>query len=174
MFGLLAAGIFFLVSSLPHGEAITLLPPPTPAPIRIQVSGAVAIPGVYSLPKGSRIEDAVQAAGGLLPEAYVQTLNFAKKMEDGEQIIIPSISENEVPNETSKRTQSSIYNQIDINTATLEVLDTLPGVGPVTAQNIIDYRTNKGQFTNTEELMNVPGIGQAMFDKIKELITISP
>ncbi len=91
IFALLAAGVIQLVSSQPRGEPIRLLPAPTPEPFVVQVNGEVGKPGVYSLPPGSRVVDAIQAAGGLLPQADVRTLNQAAPIQDGEMVWIPSV-----------------------------------------------------------------------------------
>jgi competence protein ComEA len=167
---LLGAGIIFLVSRPPRGEPVTLLPAPTPAPISVYVSGSVVNAGLYALPRGSRVNDAIQAAGGFNDQADINGLNLAKLLEDGEQINVPS--EGSIDTAGQNNSSGAITNAlIDINTATLEQLDTLPGIGPKTAQNIIDYRSNNGPFSNVEQLMDVPDIGQVTFDKVKGLVS---
>jgi len=188
--GLLAAGVINLIASPPRGEPVQLLPPPTPAPILVHVTGAVAEPGVYELPPDSRVQHALQAAGGLLPEADSRGLNLAAKLEDGAQITIgtrpPTGTPNPdptgggssviLPTPTASRDPATPDPQavIDINTATQAELETLPGIGPVTAQKIIDYRTENGPFQTIEDIQNVSGIGPATFDKIKDRITVGP
>jgi len=180
--GLLATGLILLVSSPPRGESIKLLPPPTPPPLTVHVVGAVAQPGVYNLPSGSHVQDGVEAAGGLLPEANPQAINLAALAQDGERIFIPTgvprpptTLPGGTPAATNAKPPSPVPGElININTASLEELDSLPGIGPVTAQKIIDYRQNNGLFARIEDLMDVAGIGPATFAKIKDLITVGP
>jgi competence protein ComEA len=186
--GFLLAGVVFFISRLPSGETIALQPAPTLAPIAVDVTGAVVRPGLYKFPEGSRIQDAIDAAGGLLADAETTTINLAARLEDGQQLNIPykdgaaPAAATEVPvfsfsspdGTTSEPTQgpSSDAELININTATVEQLDTLPGIGPTTAQKIIDYRTTNGPFGTIEDILNVSGIGPATFDEIKNLITV--
>lgn len=168
---LLGAGIIFLVTRPPRGEPITLLPAPTTAPITVYVSGSVAREGLYTLPPGSRLNDAIQAAGGFTGQANYGGLNLASILEDGQQIDVPSLNTPSHPEGDSNSLVSS-QGLVNINTATLEQLDTLPGIGPITAQDIIDYRAAHGPFDSIEHLIDVPGIGQMTFDKIKGLVTV--
>jgi competence protein ComEA len=167
---LLGTGIIFLVTRPPRGEPVTLVPAPTMAPITVYVSGSVANEGLYALPLGSRVNDAIQAAGGFSEQANTSGFNLAKVLEDGEQINVPSTDISNIPDQNS-HAGNFASGLIDINSATLEQLDTLPGIGPTIAQNIIDYRTNHGPFTNIEQLMDVPDIGQVTFEKIKDLVS---
>lgn len=168
---LLGVGILFLVTRPPRGEPIVLIPAPTPAPITVYVSGNVNQAGLYALPSGSRVNDAILAAGGFTEEANTGGLNLAEILEDGEQINVPGIIS---PDPTSSVSRSVIPSLVivNINTATLEQLDTLPEIGPKTAQNIIDYRNVNGPFTRIEDIQDVPGIGPVTFDKIMDLITV--
>lgn len=179
--GFLLAGIILLVVRIPSGQAVVLEPPPTKTPITVHVIGAVVRPGVYSFVEGSRVDDAVKAAGGLLAEADTNKINLAAKLEDGQQLQIPDTSGN-VPGAASTSTgpftvittpgaTQNSSDLVNINTATLDQLDTLPGIGPTIAQKIIDYRTQHGPFANIEDIMNVSGVGPATFDNIKNLIT---
>jgi competence protein ComEA len=197
--GLLGAGILFLASRPPRGNAIRLLPPPTESLWVVQLSGAVVQPGVYELPAGSRVQDAVRAAGGFTPDASTAAVNLAAPIKDGEYIIIPAIPPTPVaaiPIATSTPQPATRLENppltpdplpatqvppaatpaglININTASLEDLDRLPGIGPVMAQRIIDYRTTNGPFAVIDDIMNVQGIGPATFEKIKSLITVGP
>lgn len=167
---LLGAGIIFLVTRPPRGEPIVLLPVPTQSPITVYVSGAVKKTGLFTLPAGSRVNDVIQAAGGTTENANIDALNLAKIVEDGEQIIVPELVNSESNENGTKPVNPSLI-LVNINTATLEQLDTLPGIGPKTAQNIIDYRDANGPFERIEEIQDVPNIGQVTFDKIKDLIT---
>lgn len=176
---LLGAGVIFLVTRPPRGEPIVLLPAPTQSPIIVYVSGSVRQPGLYKLPLGSRLNDAIQVAGGFSTEADPSSLNLAEILEDGEKIVVPSISSPTTynpatgPNPTyhpQSGTPSPLM--VDINNATVEELDTLPEIGPKTAQAIIDYRNTNGPFKRIEEIMDVNGIGSATFERIKDLITV--
>ena len=162
--GLLAAGIIWLSASRPRGEAVTLLPTATPGMLTVYVSGAVATPGVYSLPEGSRVDTAVKAAGGLLPSAETSNINLAVVLTDGQQINIPGIVDTSHVN----------VGRVNINTATVEDLDTLPGIGPTTAQAIVDYRLQHGPFQAIQDIQNVPGVGPATYAAIQDYINVGP
>jgi len=168
---LLGVGVLILVTRPPRGNPITLLPAPTPAPITVYVSGNVNRQGLYTLPVGSRINDAIQAAGGFTDDANTGVINLASILTDGQQINVP---DNSIPPATGiVGTQpDSALVAVNINTATLEQLDTLPDIGPKTAQDILDYRSANGPFGSIEDIMDVPGIGPGKFDSIKALITI--
>lgn len=176
--GFLLAGAVLLVVRLPGGKPVTLEPAPTQTPITVHVIGAVVRPGVYTFPQGSRVQDAVTAAGGLLAEANPSLINLAAKLEDGQQLQIPAIGGG-VPGAVSTgtgpftvlSTPAANTNLVNINTATVDELDTLPGIGPSTAQKIIDYRVQHGPFSQIEQIMDVSGIGPATFDRLKNLIT---
>ncbi len=183
--GLLGAGILFLVTRPPRGEAVALRPPPTPAPLVVYVTGAIAQPGLYQLQMGSRMADAVEAAGGFTVNANEQAVNLAAPLADGQRIQIPTLLP--TPGQSNPLTpltpqgnsqaRSTPINPVppglvNINTATLEELDTLPGIGPITAQKIIDYRESNGPFKKIEDIQNVRDIGPVTFEKIKDLITV--
>jgi len=171
--GLLGAGIILLVSRPTKGNAITLIPPPSPQPWVIYVSGEVAHPDVYSLPPGSRVRDAILAAGGFTQDADFQTLNLASFLSDGAKIQVPKVHTN-MNNEAPQTGQSVESGLVNINTASQEQLDTLPEIGPTLAQRIIAYRTSNGPFSSIEDIQNVSGVGPATFEKIKSLITVTP
>jgi len=168
---LLGAGILMLVTQPPRGEPVKLIPAPTQAPIKVYVSGEVNEPGLYTLPPNSRIDDAIQAAGGFTALADTNRLNLAKFVEDGEQIDVPGLI---VPGEIARAPdfEQLASDLVDINLATLEQLDALPEIGPITAQNIIDYRKTNGPFDRIEDILDVPGIGPKTFDQLKDLITV--
>jgi competence protein ComEA len=179
LLGIILAGVLFWVTHNQAGIAVTLQPSPTKVSIEVQVIGGVVRPGIYTLPDGSRVQDAITAAGGLLSGIEPNSINLVAKLQDGQQLEIPNGT-----NTTTVATFSSPFsvittpgsnpsteNLININTASLSMLDTLPGIGPTTAQKIIDYRTLHGPFTNIEAIMNVSGIGPATFDRIQGLIT---
>ncbi len=185
--GFVLAGALFIVTRLPGGKPVALEPAPTKAPIAVQVLGDVVRPGVYELPEGARVKDAIDAAGGLIADANTGDLNLAAKLEDGQQIQIgsggASISSSG-PGTTSGTNPGgspftllpttaapSSANLVNINNATVTELDALPGISPTVAQNIVNYRNENGPFSTIEDIMNVPGIGPATFDTIRNLIT---
>lgn len=135
--------------------------------IYVDIDGAVNKPGVYELHDGGRVNDAINMAGGLLDNAYTKNLNKAKKLIDGEKIYI--ISEEEALKEEELNKSSKLIN---LNTASINDLMSLPGIGEVYAQRIIDYRAEK-KFEQIDEIKNISGIGEKTFDKIKELITVN-
>lgn len=145
--------------------------------ITVYVSGEVNSPGLVELPSDSRIADAIKACGDFTPLADKAKINLAQKLTDGMQIQVsskaPVINSNEQVNDTNSNIPSnnnSSSNLININTATKEDLDTLPGIGPATAQKIIDYRQEHGNFSSIEDIKNVKGIGEAKFSKIQDKI----
>jgi competence protein ComEA len=181
--GFILAGTLVFVSRAPSGEPIVLEPAPTKAPIAVHVIGAVPRPGLYEFPEDARVQDAIDAAGGMLAEADENAMNLAALLVDGEQLDVPyksgsqpdgsSATSNDLPTSNSGSEDDDTANSdlININTATLEELDSLPGIGPTTAQKILDYRDANGPFSVIEDIMNVSGIGPATFGDIKDLIT---
>jgi competence protein ComEA len=186
MAGFVLAGVLVFVSRAPEGKPIVLEPAPTKAPIAVDVVGAVPRPGLYEFAKGARIQDAIDAAGGLLAVADTSGLNLAALLTDGQQLAIPYKPGSEpedgvtLPNATSPTATPSSdgtrsdtnVELVNINTASLEELVALPSIGPTTAQKIIDYRTKNGSFSAIEDIMNVSGIGPSTFEDIKDLITV--
>ena len=169
LFGLLAAGLILVVARLPRHSTLRLVPPPTPRPLVVDVSGAVTRPGVYSLPPGSRVSEALIAAGGLLPEADAQAINQAALLQDGQKLYVPFKQSDQGPVRGGSGAPDAL---IDINHATADELDQLPGIGPVTAQNIIAYRLEHGDFISIEAIQDVPGIGPETYKQIKSYITV--
>jgi competence protein ComEA len=166
LFGLLIGGLVLLIASQPRGAPIELDPIPTVAPITVHVAGSVQTPGVYELPQGSRVKDAVQAAGGLSTEANPTSINLAGLLRDGQQVFVdqkPAVSPTLNPSERQ--------GLVNINTASSIELMTLPGIGETRAQDIIKYRQENNGFQNIEELLNVKGIGQTTFNNLKSLVT---
>ncbi len=173
LFSLLGAGVILLVSRPPRGQPVILRPPPTPLPIEVHVAGAVALPGVYSLTPDSRVEDAIMAAGGFSSMADQQALNLAAFLQDGSRVYVPFlVTPQPTQPRSSKEPTPTAHFPVDINTATLAELDSLPGIGPVTAQAIIDYRNQNGIFKRIQDIDNVPGIGPTIYGRIKDLITV--
>ena len=144
--------------------------------ITVYVSGEVNSPGLVELPSDSRIADAIKACGDFTPLADKAKINLAKKLTDGIQIQVssktPVNNSNEQVNDTNSNipNNNSSSNLININTATKEDLDTLPGIGPATAQKIIDYRQEHGNFSSIEDIKNVKGIGEAKFSRMQDKI----
>lgn len=161
--GLAAAGLILLVAGPRRGKPIELLPPPTAEPILVHVSGAVESPGLYALPLGSRAQDAIEAAGGASTEADLDGINLARVLVDGQQIRVPVLGEAD---------GEEIRFPLNINFATVEELSQLPGIGPVSALAIVNYRESHGAFNAIEEIQKVSGIGPSTFEAIKDLISI--
>ena len=182
MAGFVLAGLLFFISRIPSGKPIVLQSAPTKAPIAVHVIGAVPRPGLYEFSEGARVQDAIDAAGGLLSGANVNSVNLAALLEDGQQLNIPfkdgaspettsSDDELVLPGATEERDLTvDTGDKININTASLEEFDSLPGIGPTIAQRIVDYRTENGPFQTIEDIMNVSGVGPSTFDNIKDLI----
>lgn len=141
--------------------------------IQVHVAGAVERPGVYQLPAGARVNEALKLAG-LLPEADPHALNLAAPLADGQQIIVPRVGEEGkvVAPSFLGSGSSKVQGKININTAGPEELDSLPGIGPSLAQRIIEYRQQHGLFQSIEDLQNVPGIGAKRLENLKDLITV--
>ena len=168
--------------ALPTGQE------PVPAEkkgLTVYVSGAVVHPGMYELPVGSRATDAIEKAGGFTQEANVNKVNLAKKCKDGMQVNVPALT---VKQRNTKSSQAStrltgsagqlstqenqaVSGMVNLNTADLVSLETLPGVGEVTAKQILDYR-EKHRFTKIEDIMKVNGIGPAKFAKMKDFLEV--
>ncbi|MGB4515476.1 MAG: helix-hairpin-helix domain-containing protein [Bacillota bacterium] len=140
----------------------------------VHVCGAVKNPGVYTLPKGARIADAVNLAGGLEDSAMEEAVNMAMKVEDSMQINIPHISSVPVSIEASVTIPDSAsqMGKVNLNTATLSQLESLPGIGPALAERILEFRAAYGKFDRPEDLLNVSGIGEKKYAAIKDLVTV--
>jgi competence protein ComEA len=142
--------------------------------VAVHVAGRVRRPGLVRLPAGSRVHDAIRAAGGATSGADLDAVNLARKLTDAEQVLVPGPGDPPPPPPPGAAPGSGATPSapLDLNTATLEQLDTLPGVGEVTAGRIIAYRTAH-PFTAVDELLEVPGIGQRRFDQLKDLVTVA-
>lgn len=168
------------------GAATTTAPS---ASVTVHVAGAVASPGVVSLPAGNRVVDAVAAAGGLRPDADSDRVNLAAKLTDGQRIVIPLVGQ-PVPSEVAPAGDGggALHDAgggngggpaggvpaepVDLNSATAEELDALPGVGPATAAAILDQREQAGPFRSVEDLLDVRGIGEAKLDALRDLVVV--
>lgn len=150
------------------------------SPVKVHVAGAVNLPGVYELDDGDRVADALTAAGGPLPEAALDSVNLAAVLIDGEQIYVPAVGQGQPAAAGAPAGGVSVGSSagaggnrpININNATVDQLEQLDGVGEKTAEKIIAYREEHGGFASTEEIMEVPGIGPAKFEGIKDDISV--
>lgn len=173
----------------PAAAAAQQLPPK----VTVHVAGAVRKPGVYRFPPSARADDALKAAGGTTEKANTDAINLAAKLEDGQQLFVPSKEEqpsggvqesglanapgtspdmNRKPASSSGKLTTPGQGTVNINTASLEELQRLPGVGPSTAAKIIAYRNEMGRFTAPEQLMDVSGIGEKKFAKMKPFVRV--
>jgi competence protein ComEA len=145
----------------------------TSATVVVSVVGLVERPGLVTLPSGSRVADAVDAAGGLLREADPATLNLAALVSDGQQVAVgvPGAVQGPAAGAGAAVSPGS-GGRVNLNTATVGDLDALPGIGPVLAERIVDHRTAQGPFTSTDQLDDVPGIGPAIAAELAELVTV--
>ncbi len=139
------------------------------ASIWVYVCGEVRDPGVYELPEGSRITDAVEAAGGMTGDAAETYLNLAETLSDGQKIEVPSVEMAEALEEAAAQDTSGLVN---LNRATEAELMTLSGIGESKAKEIVRYRESRGGFQKPEDLMNIPGIKEGVYNKIRDQITV--
>ncbi|MFC4858301.1 helix-hairpin-helix domain-containing protein [Actinophytocola glycyrrhizae] len=142
---------------------------PAETPIVVSVVGRVARPGLITLPEGARVADALRETGGPVPGADLGALNLARKLGDGEQIYV-GVPPPPGAEPVTGATASGEPEKVDLNTATLTDLDALPGVGPVTAQSIVDWRTEHGRFDSVDQLREIHGIGPSRFAKLQDLV----
>jgi competence protein ComEA len=176
---------------VPVGGASSAVPatPTAPAVLVVDVAGKVHRPGLYRLPVGSRVDDAVRAAGGALAGVNLSSLNLAAKVVDGQQIPVgiagspggaAAGAAGAAGSDGSPGGRAGMAGNgapgagepVDLNTATIEQLETLPGVGPVLAQHVLDWRTAHGHFATVDQLDDVPGIGEVKFAALKSLVTV--
>lgn len=170
---LVLAGRFLLgaggaTSSSDAGVALAAEPiraAPAP-PVVVHVVGAVQVPGLYRLARGKRVADAVARAGGATARADLALINLAAPVSDGQQVVVPA----RAPPGAAPAGGEAAGGPVRLNSATIEQLDTLPGVGPVTAQKIVDYREKHGGFTSVRELDAIPGIGPARLEQLSGLV----
>jgi competence protein ComEA len=159
----------------------TPAPQPLPAPgasvpaaeVVVDVVGAVRRPGLYRMRQGDRIADAVARAGGATRKAALALINLAAPLADGEQVVVPQRGASSAAGgagAAGAAVPGTPAGPVHLNTATLEQLDSLPGIGPVTAQKILDYRQKHGAFSSVDELDAVPGIGPSRLDQLRDLV----
>ena len=163
----LGAGVAVLLLQPSPGRIEVALPTATPRPeLKVFVNGAVNRPGVYSVQLGDRLEDVLAMAGGLTGEADPQRVNPSLRASDESHFYIPSVGEQV---DASGETQAEA--RLDINTASAEELQTLPGIGPGRAADIIEYRNTEGPFARGEDLLLVPGLGPRTVDGLLDFVT---
>jgi competence protein ComEA len=161
----------------PAGSATA--PTAPAAPLVVSVSGKVHRPGLVEVPPGARVADALAAAGGALPGTDLSQLNLARRVSDGEQVAVgvqpapdAAAAAPPGPGQLSAGPGAAPQGRLDLNTATVDQLDGLPGVGPVTAQRILDWRTRNGRFARVEQLREIEGIGERRFGQLRELVAV--
>ena len=152
-------------------------PTAPPAPLVVSVSGKVHRPGLVEVPEGARVADVLAAAGGALPGTDLSALNLARRVVDGEQVAVgvpaaPDAVPIPPPGAAPPVAGGAPAGKVDLNTATVEQLDALPGVGPVTAQRIVEWRTRHGRFARVEQLREIEGIGERRFAQLRELVVV--
>jgi competence protein ComEA len=159
-------------SALPvvEPDAVTTTSAPS-GPVVVHVAGAVQAPGVQRLPAGARVIDAVDAAGGLLPDADAGRINLAAELADGTQVYVPAVGE-VPPAAATGGGGEDASGPIDLNIADSTALETLPGVGPATAAAIIDHRERNGPFVSVDGLLEVRGIGEAKLAQLRDLVRV--
>ncbi len=160
-----------VIATPPPVVTPTTVPTPTPAPLRVYVTGAVRAPDVYRLPPGSIVKDAIAAAGGAADDADLERINLALELRDQQQLYVPRKGEAAPPVPPPSAPSTAGADMVNINTASVEELDALPGIGPAIAQRIVDYRAENGPFATIEDIMKVNGIGPATFARLKGRIT---
>ena len=174
----LALVLLFGARHLLRAGTPTQAPAVAAAPIRaeegpalvVHVVGAVRRPGLYKLPQRSRVADAVARAGGSTRHADLSLINLAAPVSDGIQVVVPvRAPAAAAPAGQATGAGSAPAGPVHLNTATIEQLDSLPGVGPVTAQKILDYRQKHGAFSSLEELDAIPGIGPARMEQLRDV-----
>ena len=164
--GFLFSGLIFLINSKPADNAIQILPAPTTSPIQVFISGSIKNPGIYGLPKGSRLSDLIDMAGGAI-SLDMDHINLAAKLYDGQHIHLGEITDQ------LENKNNNDFEKININEADVNELDALPGIGETRAKDIVEYRDTNGYFDKIEDILNVRGIGESTFNQIKELIAIN-
>ncbi len=152
-------------------------PTGAPAVLVVSVSGRVARPGLVEVPDGARVADVLEAAGGALPDTDLAQLNLARRVADGEQVAVgvppaPDAAGAPAAASPGEGGPAADGGPVELNTATLDQLDALPGVGPVTAQRILDWRASNGRFARVEQLREVEGIGERRFAQLRELVVV--
>jgi competence protein ComEA len=158
--------------TLPRATPAGVAPTSSTPAATAHAAGAIAQPGVYKLPPGARVTDLLDAAGGPLGDADLDQLNLAAPVGDGERIYVPRRGEAPPPAAGAGAAGAVASGPVDLNRATAEQLDGLPGVGPATAKAIIDHRTRNGRFRTVDDLLEVRGIGDAKLEALRDLVKV--
>ncbi len=175
------AGVLVLRDSRSHGGIEISLPSPTPvqaeaqvvAQIIVYVSGEVVRPGVYRLDSEHRVADALNAAGGPTSDADLDRINLALRLNDEDQVHIPAVgSSSSAPIGSTWQSPPSTQGKLDLNTATVDDLESLPGIGSVRAEAIVEHRATHGSFQRIDDLVEVSGIGDGIVGSIRHLIEV--
>jgi competence protein ComEA len=198
VFGAVALTVVLLLRGREHDTLVLEVQPVgDPNAIRVYVGGAVATPGLYTLPRGSRVAEALDAAGGVDANADTSKLGLAARLDDADQVIVPERRPAQATASAAQPTLTQPPSQgggdgtaasaaaaidptpatagpVDVNNASASELEALPGIGPAIAQRIIDYRETNGPFQAVEELAEVRGISDAMVEELRPLITLGP
>ena len=183
---LAVAGAFWLLRPAPPPPEVSLpftstsAPGPAstttaPSALVVHVAGSVMAPGVHELPAGARVVDAIEAAGGLAPNADGARINLAAPLVDGARVYVPKVGEEPPPvavGEVGGDPSSGTAGPVNLNNADAAALEALPGVGPATAAAILEHREKVGAFTSVDQLLDVPGIGEAKLDALRDLVTV--
>ena len=147
------------------------VPSSGPTSLLVHVAGRVAHPGLVRLTQGSRVADAVAAAGGPVDGADVDSLNLAAPLADGQRVYVPALGEVVDPTQGVGGSSGPVV-RIDLNSATADQFDALPGIGPSLAAALVSYRTEHGPFRSVDDLLNVPGIGASKLDRFRSLVRV--
>ena len=192
LIGLLAAGSILLIARPERGIPITLMPAPsltpsglpkptaTPMPIQVLIKGQVNLPGIYKLDKEARLYDLIELAGGLTEKADIDRVNNVFILRDGDYFYVPSIGEKipdtarNAPGNNPLDDASYFDYPLNLNIASQAALESLPGIGPTKAMDIITYRDQVGAFKTVDDLLNIAGIGPSTLDAIREYLVVEP
>ena len=180
--GMVLVGFGLVLFDDRAGPPIIIEDPRADATVVVAVRGAVGSPGVYPLPADARVQDAVAAAGGAAAGADLSGVNLARRVQDEDEVVVPALPPTPDPDrppptaapEPVATTPNPAGAPVNLNTAPVAELDTLPGIGPTLAQRIIDHRTAQGPFQSADQLANVQGISARMADELEPLVTTGP
>lgn len=190
LLGLLSTGVILLISQRERGIPVTLNPAPTATqtmrpkatpsrvPIQVQIGGEIVNPGIFLVDEESRLADLITKAGGLTSAADNDRINFAALLHDGDYFFIPSIDQlipetaRNAPLNIDLDENSKFVYPFDLNEASQEALESLPGIGPEKAADILAYKEQFGPFSSVDDLLNVPGIGQKTLETIRDFLIV--
>lgn len=169
----LSGGGYWLFQERDPGAGIEVVVP-TPAPVVVQVSGAVANPGVYELANGARVQDLIDTAGGAYSDADLESMNLARELRDGERLNVPrsngAVASGSTGGDAPGSTGGSDNGLVDLNTASRSELESLPNIGEARAELVIAFRNQSGPIQSVDELLEISGIGPVTVDSIRDLV----